>query len=143
MVTGVLAQAGRQIGARRIDRRLHVARGTVEAAVEAKLQCDIGTAVCAPRGHLGDVGNDAETAFERCCHGRRHCVGAGSRNRRRYRNGRVIDLRKARHRQPQKGESPDERDADRQQRRCDRPSDERRRRVHFAAPPGLAPPPEL
>ncbi len=85
VIGGVLRQAGRQVGARRVDRRLHVARGTVEAAVEVELQCDIGRADRAARGHLGDIGDDAEMAFERCRHGRRHRVGAGARQRRRHR----------------------------------------------------------
>jgi hypothetical protein len=99
VIGGVLAQAGRQIGARGIDRRLHVARGAVEAAIEAELQGDAGDADHALRTHPNDISNDAEMAFERGRHSRRHRGGAGSRHIRAHRDGRVIDLRQGRHRQ--------------------------------------------
>ena len=60
---------------------------------------------------------------------------------RNHRDGREIDLRQRRHRQLQKGKKPGERDADRQQRRRDRPLDERRRRVHRTVPSVTAAPP--
>ena len=106
IVGGVLTETRRQVGARRIDRRLHVARGAVEAAVEAELQGDAGDADRALRTHPGDIGNDAEMAFERGRHGRRHRGGAGPRHTRAHRNGRVIDLRQGRHRQPHEGKEP-------------------------------------
>ncbi len=66
------SQAGRQIGARRVDRRLHVARRAVDVAAQAELQGDAGRADGARRGHLGDVGDHPEMALERRRHGGRH-----------------------------------------------------------------------
>ena len=57
---------------------------------------------------------------------------------RKHRDRREIDLRQRRHRQLAEREEPGERDADRQQRRRDRPLDERRRRVHRTGALGLA-----
>ncbi len=43
-------QVGRQVGARRVDRRLHVARGTVDVAINVELEDDAGRARgCWPR----------------------------------------------------------------------------------------------
>ena len=39
-VGGIAAQRGRQIGARRVDRRLNVTRGAVDVAIDAELQID-------------------------------------------------------------------------------------------------------
>jgi hypothetical protein len=78
----------------------NAARGPVEAAVEVELQRDIGSADRALRAHLGDVGYDAEVAFERRRHDRRHCLGADARFDRRHGNGRIIDPRQRRHRNP-------------------------------------------
>ena len=128
------AQTGRQVGTRCVDRRLNVARGAVDIPVETELQRDPGRADRALRGHFGDVGNDAEMAFERCRHGRRHRVRARPRHRRKHRDRRKIDLRQRRDRQLQISEKPGERDADGQQRGRDRPLDERRRRVHRLVP---------
>jgi hypothetical protein len=48
---------------RRIDRRLHVARRTVDVAVETELQVDAHRADGARRRHFGDVGDLAEMAL--------------------------------------------------------------------------------
>ena len=69
-VGGVGAQRRRQVGAGRIDRRLHVARRAVDVAVDVELQHDLGGAHRAARGHLVDVGDGAQMPFQR----RRHLV---------------------------------------------------------------------
>ena len=74
----IARQVGRQIGARGVDRRLHVARGAVDVAVEVELQRDARLADAALRGHLGDVGDLAEMAFERLGDAGRHRLGAGA-----------------------------------------------------------------
>ena len=65
----IAAQAGRQVGARGVDRGLHVARGAVDVAVEPELQRDARRADRARRGHLGDVGDLAEMPLQRACDG--------------------------------------------------------------------------
>ena len=39
-IGGVVAQRGRQIGARRLNTRLHIARGAVDVAIEGELDDD-------------------------------------------------------------------------------------------------------
>ena len=117
----MLAQAGRQVGARRVDRRLHVARRAVDVAAEPELQGDAGradrarevisvTSAMTPRWRSSGVAD-----------GRRHRLGAGARHLREHRDRREIDLRQRRYRQLEEREQPGQRNADRQQRRRDRP----------------------
>ena len=101
LVGGVAPERGRQVGARGVDRRLHVPRGAVDVAVEAELQGDLRLADRARRGHLGDVGDLAEMALERGRDAGRHRLGAGAGKLRRDLDGREIDLRQRRHRQQQ------------------------------------------
>ena len=124
MVGRVLAQAGRQVDARGVDRRLHVAGGAVDVAIEAKLQRDAGRAERALRRHLVDVGDLAEVALERRRDRRRHGVGARAGHVRLNRDDRKVDLRQRRDGQLRIAEEPGEDDADRQQRRGHRPADE-------------------
>ncbi len=128
----VAAKRGRQVGMRRVDRRLNVAGGAVDIAVEAELQRDLGRADRARRGHLGDVGDLAEMAFERRRHAGRHRLRAGAGQRRLHRDGRVIDLRQRRDRQPHIGHHAGERHAERQERGGDRAPDEGFGEIHSA-----------
>ncbi len=102
----IAPEAGRQVGMRRIDRRLDVARGAVDVAREAELQRDAGRADGARRGHLGDVGDLAEMALERRRDAARHDLRAGAGQLRLHRDGGKIDLRQRRHRQLEKRASP-------------------------------------
>ena len=88
------AQAGRKIGAGRIDCRLHVARRAVNVAVESELQGDARRSHRARRGHLGHVGNLAKMTFERAGDRRGDILRAGAGQGRLHRNCREIDLRK-------------------------------------------------
>ncbi len=88
----IAAQAGRQVGARRVDRGLHVTRRAVDVAVEAELQRDAGLADRARRRHLGDVGDLAEMPLQRTCDRGGDILRAGARQRRLHRDGREIDL---------------------------------------------------
>ena len=137
----VLAQAGRQIGAGGVDCCLDIARGAVDVPVEIELQGDACRVDGARRGHLADIGDDAEMAFERRRHSCCHRIGAAARHRRKNGDGRKIDLRQWRHRQLRESEESGQRDADRQQSRRNRPLDERRSRVHRSALSGAALPP--
>ena len=101
-----MAQAGRQVGARGVDRRLDVARGAVDIAVEPELQRDARRAERALRGHFVDVGDLAEMPLERRGDRGRHRVGARARHVGLNRYDREIDLRQRRHRQLRIAESP-------------------------------------
>ena len=52
-VGGIIAQRARQIGARRLDRRFHVARGAVDVAVQRELHHHSRGADVVARGQLG------------------------------------------------------------------------------------------
>ena len=88
----ILTQVGRQVGARRIDRRLNVACSTVYVAIEAELQRDAALTNRILGGHFAHIGNDPKMAFQRCRHTRCHYVGACARHRRKHRDRREIDL---------------------------------------------------
>ena len=92
-------QAGRQVGARRLDCRLYIARRAVNLATQFKLQGDIGAAQRGLRSDLGDAGNAPQRALQWRGHRRRHHLRAGARQAGRYRDGRKIHLRQRRHRQ--------------------------------------------
>ena len=129
-IGGVAAQAGGQVGAGGVDRRLHVARGAVDAAVEAELQHDAGLPDRALRRHLGDVGDLAEMPLQRRGDRGRDGFRTGAGQRGADHDGREIDLRQRRHRQARIGEQAGERQADGQQRGGDRARDERGGDVH-------------
>jgi hypothetical protein len=62
------------------------------------------------------IGRDAAPAAR---HAGRHGFGARARQRRLHQDGREVDLRQRRHRQPDEREQARERDAEREQRRRD------------------------
>ncbi len=66
---------------RGVDRRLDVASGRVDAAVERELHADTGVAEPARRGELRYLGDLAELAFERRRHRRGHGLRAGAGQR--------------------------------------------------------------
>ena len=120
----MLAQARRQIDARRDDARLNVARRAVDVAIEAELQRDAGRAQRALRRHLVDVGDLAEMPLEGRRDRGRHGVGARAGHVGLNRDDRKIDLRQRRDRQLRIAQEPGEDDADRQQNRRDRSANE-------------------
>ena len=131
----VRAQRRRQVDPRRIDRRLDVACRTVDVAVERKLQRNAGAAEPRVRGHLGNVGDGAEAAFERGRDAGAHGVGAGTGQAGADRDGREIDLRQRRDRQREEPGRARDDDADGQQDGADRPPDEGRGDVHASVDP--------
>jgi hypothetical protein len=108
----VARQIGRQIGARGVDRRLHVARGAVDVAADVELQGDARLPDAALRRHLGDVGDLAEVALEGFGDTRRHRFGTGAGKGCRDRDGREVHLRQRRYRQPRESHQPGKRDRD-------------------------------
>ncbi len=126
----VRAQGRRQVDARGVDRRLHLARRAVDVARQLELQADAGAADLARRGHLVDAGDRAEAPLERRRHARRHGVGAGAGQLGADRDRRVVDLRQGRDRQHEEGADAGEGDADRQQDGGDRAADEGSGEVH-------------
>ena len=139
-VCRVAAQAGRQIGARRIDRRLHVARGTVDVAAEAELQHDARGADRTAGGHFGNVGDRSQMPFQRRGNRGRHGVRAGAGKLRLHQDCREINLRQRRDRQSEIGKEPSQRDADGQQRRGNRTRNERGGNIQSATPPSASRP---
>ena len=138
-VLRVAAQVGRQVGARGVDRGLHVARRAVDRARQVELQGDARIADRAGRGDLGDAGDRAQPALERRRHAGRHRVGRGAGQRGLHRDRREVDLGQRRHRQLHEAHDAGQQHAQRQQRRRHRPGDERGREVHHGGSSGSSP----
>jgi hypothetical protein len=117
------AQAGRQVGACGVDRRLHIARGAIDVAAYAEHQDDAGLTERARGGHLGDIGDLAEVSFERSRHRGRHGLGTGAWHRCRHQDDREIDLRQRSNREQEEGHRPQEHHGQGQQGGGYRPSD--------------------
>ena len=134
-------QVGRQVGLRRIDGGLHVARGAVDVAVEIELHRDAGGAERTARGQLGDPRDLAEPALERRRDRRRHGLGVGARPAGGDADGREVHRRHAGDRQEAIRHDADEQQADGQQRGADRSADEglgEVRQAHAVTPPAVA-----
>ncbi len=123
-VAGIRGKVRGQLPPRGVDRGLHVARRGVDVSAEVELEHDLRLAERARRGHLGDPGDPAELALERCRDRGRHRLGARARQVRRDLDRRELDLRQRRHRQKEVGHAAGEGDGDRQEGRPDRPPDE-------------------
>ncbi len=123
---------GRQLPASGVDRRLHVLRGAVDVAREIELDGDSAVPERAARRHFRDAGNLSELAFQRLGNGGRHGFGIGARQLRRHLNGREVHLRQRGDGEERISGGSDEQDRRHQQRRRDRPLDERRREAHCA-----------
>ncbi len=115
-----------QLAARGVDRALHVVRRAIDVAVEIELDGDGGRAEHARRGHLRDPGNLRELGLERLRHRCGHGFGARAGQACAHLDGREVDLRERRDRQPRIGHHAREQDGDHQQRGCDRIPNERR-----------------
>ena len=120
----IAAQAGRQVGARRVDRGLHVARRAVDVAVQPELQRDARGSDRARRRHLGDIGDLSEMPLERACDGRGDIFRARAGQCRLDRDRRKIDLRQRRDRQLEKRHRTRGREPEGQERRGDGAADE-------------------
>jgi hypothetical protein len=97
-------QIGRQQIAGRVDRRLDLLLGDVEAQIEAKLQGDDRGAGRARRRHLIEPGHLPELHFQRCGHRRSHHVRAGAGVKGLHLDRRIIDFGQRRQRQEAVGE---------------------------------------
>ena len=75
-VAGITGQIGRQIAARRVDGRLHIARRGVDVAIQFELQRNAGASQRAGGGHLGNRGNTSKLALQRRRHRGRHGLRA-------------------------------------------------------------------
>ncbi len=117
-------ERGRKIGARGIDRRLHVARGTIDVAVEAELQRDARRTDRTGRGHLVDIGDHAQMALQGRRHAGRDRLWAGAGHRGLYEDRGDIDVGQRRDGQQEKSHPARQRQSHRQQRRRDRAADE-------------------
>ena len=95
-----IGEVARQRRGRGVDRGLHVLRGAVDLAAEIELQRHLADAERARRGHQRQRRDLAELPFQRRRHQRRDGVGAGARKLGGDLDGRKVDLRQRRHRQP-------------------------------------------
>ena len=102
-VGGVGAQPPRQVGARGIDRGLHVTGGAVDVAVDVELQHDLGGIDVAARRHLGDAGNGAQMPLQRRRHAGRHGFGRSAGLGGADRDGGNVDIGQRRHGQQEIG----------------------------------------
>ena len=119
-----VGQVARQRRAGGVDRRLHVLRGGVDVAVEIELQRDLADAERTRRGHRLQRRDLAELALQRRGDQRGDGVGIGAGQLRRDLDGREIDLRQRRDRQPPVAERAAQHHRDAEQRGGDRPVDE-------------------
>src|SRR5438552_1608762 len=121
----IIRKPRRQQTARRVDRRLHIARRAVDVAIQVELQRDARGPQRGRRRYLGDAGDAAQCALERRCDSGGHRFGTCARQARLHGNRRKVDLRQRRDRKQTECDRPGERDAKRQQRRRDGAVDER------------------
>ena len=128
-------QVGRQQIVRRIDRRLHLLLGDIEAEIEIELQRNDRGAGGARRGHLVQPRHLPELSFERRRHRGRHHFRAGAGIKRLHLDGRIIHLGQSRQRQESVGDEARQQDRRHQERRTDRPQNEGFRDVHRTASP--------
>jgi hypothetical protein len=123
----------------RVDRGLHVLLGRVDVAREIELERDLRDAVTAHRAHARERRDLAELPLERCRDRRAHRLRVRTRQLRRDDDRGVVDLRQRRDRQLAVRDEAGERDADHEQRRRDRPTDEGLREVHGPPRPPRSP----
>ena len=132
-------QVGWQIGSRRIDSGLHIARRAIDVAAEVELNGNRCAAESACGGHLRHTCNMTELPLQGSGDGRRHNVGAGSRQACTDGNSRKVDFRQGRYRQHLKRNRPGKGNRHREQRRGHRPANKGFGDVH-AGPASSAPP---
>ena len=126
-------QIRRQVRHGGVDRRLHVARRRVDAAFNVELRGDLRHAERAYRGQFVEAGDVGQPPFERRGDRGRHGFGIGAGARGGDADDRKIDGRKARDGQKKISHRADQEQREREQRRADRPPDERRGDAHSAA----------
>ena len=125
-------EVARQVRGGRVDRRLHLLLGDVDAQLERELERDHRAPEGARREHLLETRHLAELLLERRRHRRRHDVGPGARVEGEHLDRRIVDLRQRRDRQLVVGDGAGQHDRRHEQRGGDRPQDEEPRRVHAA-----------
>ena len=123
-------QVFRQDAARLVDRRLHVGGGAVDIARQVELQRDRRGPLHIRRRDLVHPRQCRELALERLRHRGRHDLRAGARQRRADADRWEIDGRQRGHRQEAVADHAADQQRSHQQRRRDRPPDERFGYVH-------------
>ena len=96
-VRGSQRQVRRELTSRGGDRRLHVACGCIDVAIEIELQRDGRRAERARRGDFADARDSPESALEWRRDGRRHRLGVRAGERGGDLNRREVDARERRH----------------------------------------------
>ena len=128
-ICGLAGKIGGKLAASRIDGGLNVAGGGVDIAIQIELESNTSGPEAARGSHLRNAGNAAELALK----GRGHCGGHGLRARTgeagAHANRRKIDLGQRRDGQEPERYGSGEKNGKGDQRRGDRPSNERRGKV--------------
>ena len=137
-ISGIAGEIRGQVTARGIDRGLDVARGSINVAVQIKLQRDAGGAEITGRRHFRDAGNSPELALQGSGDGGGHDLGTGSRQTGANRNRGEIDLRKRRDRQLPEGHGARQRNGRGQEGSGDGPPNKWRREAHAHQSAGTA-----
>ena len=124
-VDGRVRQVGREVGPRRVDRRLDLLLRHVDVEVQHELERDYRASSRTARRHLVEPRHLPKLALERGRDGRRHHVRTRARVERHDLNGGVVDLGKRRDREELEPDGAGDQDRRHQQRSRDRPLDER------------------
>ena len=108
-----------------IDRRLHILRSGIDAARQVEGQGDLAGAVGAGGTHAGQSGDLAEIMFQRRGDRRFHDIRRGAGIRGNHLDRGKVHVRQSSDRQQPIAEQPQHNQRNGQQRRGDRPQDER------------------
>lgn len=125
MIAGIETRCFRQIGPRRADSRLDVARGAVEIAPDLEAERDHGLAARGDRLHLRDAGDGAEMTLQRCGDRAGHGLRRAARIAGGDGNDRDTDIRQIGNGQRRQGQKTRQHGGDQKQRRRDRATDEK------------------
>ena len=129
-IRGIAGKIGRQLAARGIDGRLHVACGGIDVAAEIELQNDAGGTQLAGRSHLVHARDASELPLQRSRHRRGHRLRACSRQARAHRDDGELHLRQWSDGEKVECQRSRKQQRRRQQRRPDRPLDEWSGNIH-------------
>ncbi|MNS52197.1 hypothetical protein D3C72_849070 [compost metagenome] len=124
--------AGQQV-AGGVDRRLHLARRTVDVAAHLEADDHPCGALVGAAGQGGHPGNAAQLALQRRGHGGGHDFRAGAGQVGRHHDHREVHLWQRRHRQQAEADPAQQHDRQAQQHGRHRATDERTGQVHASA----------
>src|SRR5262249_46154315 len=129
-----IGEVSRQERRSGVDRCLDLLFGNIDVQVQCELKSNHRSSKRAGGGHLIQAGQLSELPLEWGGDGRAHHVRAGSGIEREYLNCWIINLRQCGDRQLLVGDDARKENSGHQQRRSDRPQDERTRWAHAFGP---------